>query len=216
MLIGAVLVLFLAVAVMDFVSGFSSGWEEAKRGYNAGRSDARQSLLLPDSLRVNHFFVTLEAVDADATVRTFADGTQFTTLDATGELVVPVRADGGSGWFWSGVLKFLFGLVMTAAMVVFIVRMVMFAVGFPRRRLMDRRNIVSLRWIASSLGAIGLGEYGWTVSEYLWLKGHVALEGYIVSLPIPPTSLIVALIILAMTEILNLAGRLQNEQDLTI
>ncbi len=214
LLIGAVLVLFLTMAVMDFVSGFSNGLEEFRRGYEAGQSEARGMLGSPDSLWGSHHFVKLEPVDMDAAVLRFAGGEEFTSFDSVGELVVPMHAKDGR--FLPKLLLILFSLVVLAATVTFIIHFIGFALHFPRRRVMDVENIISLRRIAASLGAIGLSEYVLSMSEYLWLRSHVSLEGYIVSMPLPPVSLIVALILWAMTEILNLAGKLQNEQELTI
>lgn len=202
----AILLLFLIPSVIDFVSGFSSGLNEFKRGMKAGQSVFHAE-------REKHFFVKIEPVDADSAFRLFDNGTKFTPLNTTGELAVP-RPEAGSGWVEASVM--LLSLAVSVALIIFLVQLIRFAIVFPRRRIMARDNIDSLRLIAGSLGALGLAAYGVNVIQFFWLRGHVVLEGYSVRLDTPPSSLIVALILLAMTEILKLVGKLQNEQDLTI
>jgi hypothetical protein len=106
--------------------------------------------------------------------------------------------------------------VAVGAIVVFLVWLIRFTFGFSRRRVMAHKNIVALRRISLSLGVTGLSMYAWHVIDFFWLRAHVVIEGYRISLESPPSAMIVALILWAMTEILNLAGKLQNEQDLTI
>lgn len=211
LLIAAVLVLFLGMWLIDF---FQSGIQDFKRGYEMGRSDAEQRLLGPDSARVYFFYVKIAPLDPDAHSRTPADGIEFTELSSSGELTVsgnlPKRSAGHT------VLTVVLSLALLAATIAFIVNLVVFACKFPRRRILTHGNVVSMRRIAASLGALGLVSYGLTLDEYLWLQGNVVLEGYRALFPTPPSALIIALILWAMAEIMNLAGRLQTEQDLTI
>ncbi len=207
LLIGAVLLIFLAMAALDTVS--SSSREAFKRGYETGRSDSRGMIFTGE----RHMWTTIEAIEPDAGTLTLADGVEFTGVTANGELVLSGDNAASSGWDLA--LMILFSFTMVAALIAFIVSLVIFACKFPRRRILSRENVVSMRWIAASLGALGLGTYGMMINEYLWLR-HIALEGYRMTLSSPPSAIIVALVLVVLTEILNLAGKLQNEQDLTI
>ncbi len=206
-LIAGVLVLFLAVVVLDI---FPSGMAGFKAGFQAGREDAHGALYNAP----RHLSVIIERFDPEATSQTFASGVEFRTIENFGDLVVPEHV--GRMPLWTTMLKMLSAFVVLGSIVTFIVHLIIFAVRFPRRQITARENIVSLRWIAGSLGVYGLVEYGWILMDYVWVRGHVALEGYRIGFEPPSSSLIVALILVAMTEIMNLAGRLQNEQDLTI
>ncbi len=204
LLIGAVLVLFLAMLVVDFVpagiAGFKEGWEAGEAEANGEPGGG------------SRYFVKIEALDPDEAVHRFDGGEELAMVAARGELLLSgVRVP-----VWIKVVRTLLVLVAFAALVVFLVQLVVFAVKFPRRKMMARENMVSMRRIAVSLGVFGLSAYAGEVTEYLWLRERVALEGYRLGLDPLPSALIVALILWAMTEILNLAGRLQNEQDLTI
>ncbi len=139
-------------------------------------------------------------------------GAEFTPFSTSGELVVP-EPNMAAGV--SVTLKLL-AFVALAALIVFIVQLIRFTVRFPRRPILDERNIRSLRRIAFGLGLYGLAGYLIDNIQLLWLHGHVALEGYRFTAVTLPSSLIVAAILLATAEILKLAGKLQREQDLTI
>jgi hypothetical protein len=206
-----VLLLFFAVVVLDMapaaVAGFNAGW-------NAGIDASKDS---PAEIHrgIHTAGVTIQPTDPEASTQTFEGGTTFRPFMSAGMLLVPARQGGEMG-IWGQIVKILFSLIAMAAMLSFLIHIVLFAVGFPRRHVMDRRNIVSLRWIAGSLGALALSVYASMLVDYLWLRSHVALEGYRVTISSPSSPLMVALILVVLTEILNLAGRLQREQDLTI
>jgi hypothetical protein len=207
LLIAAVLVLFLAMAVMDFVPSGLKGFRE---GYEAGRADAKAAWQRSN----RHMSAIIEPTTSDDSPWSFANGVEFQTVEAFGEMVVPDNNDAGT--LWVEVVRSVLAFLAVGAMLTFMICLVIFAIKFPRRRIMAHQNIVSLRWIAGSLGVAGLASYGFQFIEFMWLRVHVVLDGYRLRLDSPPSGLIVALILLAMTEILNLAGKLQNEQDLTI
>lgn len=201
----AILLLFLVPSAGDFADGFSAGWNSAREGAESG-------LRVGDLERRLHFFTRIEPTAPGTALRSFADGTVFTASYASGGLSVP--ASTGAGWI--EVVMAMLSIVMVSAGVIFLVQLIRFAVRFPRRRLMAHQNIASLRWIAGSLGVLGLAEYGMEVVQFVGLRRHVALPGYDIALDTPSPVLIIALILLATAEILKLAGRLQDEQDLTI
>lgn len=214
LLVAAVLVLFLAMTVMeiapDFLSGFrdgcKSGTEEANAVWDSGDTSVSP---------LRHMFATIEPDNPDAPLLVFADGVEVRPNETFAEITVPATAP-GSGWVMANIVKVLFGLAALVASVVFTVHLVLFAVRFPRRPILSRGNIVSMRWIAASLGVFGLAIYGFAAIDYFWLRTNVALEGWSITIDPPPSAIIVAAILLVMTEILNLAGKLQQEQDLTI
>jgi hypothetical protein len=205
-LIAAVLVLFFAIVLFEFLPAAHDGFVD---GWNAGQADANAAR----HGGIRHFVVDIKPTDSHASALKFADGIEFRTFEASGDLMLPELVAPRPAW--SNVLSGVLALLGVAAGLTFIVRLVMFAARFPRRRVMSRENVVAMRWIAGSLGTIGVAEFLDTLGVYLWLRGNVALDGYRFVFD-PSTTLIVALIIWAMTEIMNLAGKLQNEQELTI
>ncbi len=209
LLIMAVLVLFVAVAILDIAPEFGAGY---KVGYEAGREDARAMMFGGK----RHLFSIVTPIDpADHPTQKFTDRVEVRTLKTYGDVIVTVDEGSGAS-IWAQLATGLFALMIMGMMLAFIVHFVIFAVKFPRRRVMARENVVSLRWIAALLGTIGLSTYLLELMHCLWLRANVVLEGYQFEIPSPPSALMVALVIWVMTEILNLAGRLQNEQDLTI
>jgi hypothetical protein len=202
-LIAAVLLLFFTVAVLDEAPDFMVGF---RAGQNAAFAEMTGDM--------RHQIAIIQPLDSEATSQTFSNGVEYQMFESDGMLMVPIEA--GENPFWLSAVKFLLSLLCVAAALSFLVHVVLFAVGFPRRHIFDYRNIVSLRWIAGSLGAIALSVYASMLVDYLWLRSHVVLEGYRVTLSSPSAGIVVALILVVLTEILNLAGRLQTEQDLTI
>ena len=210
-LIAVVLGLFLLATVSDI---YPEGIESFKRGFNAGRSEANNMMWdAPDSVRMRHFYAAVAPHDHDATTLLSAGGVEFTTITASGELAVPVAPGKGA---WIRAVSAVLSLVTAVALIAFIINLVKFAFWFPRRPILARDNIVSMHWIAGSLGVMNLAGFLGQLAENIWLRNHVTIDGFRV-LPVSiPQGLIIAAILFAMTEIMNLAGRLQNEQDLTI
>jgi hypothetical protein len=206
LLIASVLVLFFAIVASDFFPAARDGFVE---GFNAGRADANAAIYGGS----RHVVAEIQPVDFAGSALKFAGGIEFRTWEASGDLVLPETVAERSGWY--DVLDMVVAFVTVGAMLTFIIRVVVFAVKFPRRRIMSRENIVAMRWIAGSLGVMGVADLLNTLTAYLWLQGNVALEGYRFVFD-PSSMLIVALVLAAMTEIMNLAGKLQNEQELTI
>jgi hypothetical protein len=201
------LILFFAVVIVDLAPSAVAGF---KAGYKAGREDTHGAL----TGGPRHILVTIEPTDPEAISQKFADGVEFRSVENSGELVVPELM--GKMSIWATLWRILSAFALLWAIVTFLVRLVIFAIKFPRRRIMAHENIISMRWIAGSLGVYGLIEHSWILMDYVWVRSHVVLEGYRIGFELPSSALIVALILLAMSEIMNLAGRLQNEQDLTI
>ncbi len=209
-LIAVVLGLFLLATVSDI---YPEGIESFKRGFNAGRSEADQMLGASDSLSMRHFYTEIAPRDPDVTTLLSAGGVEFTTLTASGELAVPKAPGKGAG---IRAVSAVLILATAVALIAFIISLVKFAFRFPRRPILARDNIVSMHWIAGSLGVMSLAGFLGQLAENIWLRNHVTIDGFRV-LPVSiPQGLIIAAILFAMTEIMNLAGRLQNEQDLTI
>lgn len=202
----AILLLVLIPAAADFMSGFS-------RGLKLGRAEADR--LLSDSIdrgRMRYFFVDLEPLDPNTVRNRFENGAEFITSNVYGELTMPAKAVAG----WIEVVNTLLIVVAIAAMFTLLAELIRFTILFPRRRLVDRDNVRSLRRIALWLGTLGVAGYSIDIVQFFWLRGNLSLEGYRVVLYAPPSALVVALILVVMTEVLKLAGKLQNEQDLTI
>jgi hypothetical protein len=205
-LVGVLLVLFFVVVVIDgapsFVAGFKAGSE----------SVIDEPAIFTGDVRL--VTAVTQPTDSDATTLTFADGTTLRRIQSIDALMVPIEE--GEDPLWAKILRILFTVLYFGAGVSFMVHIVLFAVSFPSRHIMDPVNIVSLRWISGSLVVMTLGYYAVALMEYVWLQSHVVLEGYRITFPSPPAGIVVALILVVLTEILNLAGRLQTEQDLTI
>lgn len=204
MLVAAVLVLFFAWVAAgvfpDGVAGFKRGFEA---GMKLSTTDAR-------------FFVTeLENLDPDAHVVELSRGAKFTEISSSGELVVPKdslpKRNG-----WRAAANAAMYTLFTVAFFTFFAALIVFACKFPRRRILDPKNTRSLRLIAASLGALGLAWYGVQMGEYAFLADFVRQQGWRLELPSIPTAIIVAAMLWAMAEIMNLAARLQNETELTI
>lgn len=208
LLIAAVLLIFLAMVVIDVVS---SGAEAFKRGFEAGMEEDSRTMTSTGGLNL---WMEIKPVDPDAGTRTLAEGVEFTEILASGELEVTGNFSARSTGHV--VVTLMLSLLLLAATVAFIVSLAVFACKFTRGRVLTHGNVVRMRRIAASLGALGAASYGLTLDEYLWLRGNVVLEGYRAIFPTPPSALIVALILWAMAEIMNFAGRLQTEQDLTV
>lgn len=208
-MIASVLALFLAVTVIDFVPGFVTGF---KTGFEAGQADSH-GMMFGGS---RHLIATVAPQNPDTEAIIIYDGIEVRPLETVGDVVVPAHS--ASRPLIEDIAKVLLAFVFMAAMLSFVVHLVIFAVMFPRRRIMAHKNIVSMRWIAGSLGTMGLSIYLITLLDYLWLTCNVHFEkaGYEIVLSSPPSALIVALILVVMTEILNMAGKLQHEQELTI
>jgi hypothetical protein len=202
LLIGAILLIVISLGALDFVL---VGGKEVKRGFKAGWEEARETTFVGK----HHLWAKIENIDPDTDTKKLSEKVEFTEIYASGEFEIESDASSNS------TVSFILSFVVTAALIAFIVNFIIFACKFPGRKVLSRGNIVRLRWIAASLGALGLAGYGLMLHEYLWLT-NITLEGYYVTFPSPPSALVVALILLAMAEIMNLAGRLQNEQDLTI
>ncbi len=207
LLIGAVLVSFLAITAFDFVA---EGGEAFARGFRAGQADAEGMI----GSGPRHMFSSVTPLDPDTEALQLSGGVTLVPLKIDSELVVPEGMGRRSGWAYALILLMSFAIV--GATLFFLVSLGMFAVGFPRRPILSHDNIVQMRRIAWSFGAIGLITCLMMLQEWLWLRANVVLEGYEVQLSLTPSMLIVALILIAMTEIMNLAGKLQREQDLTI
>jgi len=203
-LMGVILLLFLVPSGFDLARGFSEGW----------RSVDRETELHGDhSKEFRSFFVHLEPVQSRDHIRSAGDGHVFLPFEETGQLIVDA---GIKTPFWVLTLRVVFSLGMVVLLVWFVVLLFRFAGTLSRRRIMAEENIRSLRKIAYMLGAFSLSGYLMQSVEILWLRSHISLEGYRIVWEMPPASLIVALIILVMTEILKLGYKLQQEQDLTI
>lgn len=209
LLIAAALVLFFAGVVVDMVSG---GARDFKRGFDAVEKEGASE---DKGKAVEVFWVAVEPLAPDAHAVELADGATFTSLSTDGELVVPVRnLPKRSGWVAAANIVTI--IVASVALIAFVVSVIVFAVKFPRRKILDPANVRSLRWIAASLGATMLAYYGIMLDEHALLGDLVRRSGYRMEFPKFPTELIVAAIVWVVAEIMNLAGRLQNEQELTI
>jgi hypothetical protein len=212
-LIAAVLALFFAIVASDFwpdardgfMDGFKSVWGDSAAIARAQHLGGRRNLT-----------AVIEPVDSYAApALKFAGGMEFRTFEATGDLVLSELVARRPAWF--PVVKLLAVMAGGLATLAMVFHLVVFIVKFPRRRITSRGNIVSMRWIAGSLMAYGLGECLYVLVDYLWLRSHVTLDGYRIVMDHSfASALIVALILAAMTEIMNLAGKLQKEQELTI
>lgn len=203
LLMAGVLVLFLVASTFEILQvggeAFSRGFEE---GYHNDRSSG-----------VSHW-VGLTLVDPDGAIQQLPGGVALTPIAVEGELEIP---DGIArkpvGVMIASTTLVIIGMI---SFIAFIVSLINFACRFPRRPILSRENVISLRWIACTLGGFGLAAYGGSLCQTLWMRANVAIEGYRVLIDPPPSVIIVALILVAMTEIMNQAGKLQNEQELTI
>jgi len=202
-----ILLLFLIPSGIDLVDGFSEGWNSFEEGMEEGMATAQEG---------NHgkhlFFVKVEPL-TDQAPKQIGDGSQFISLSESGKLRM---TENMNSFWWVRIVEVLLAFTVLIALVCFIVMLFRFAARIPRQRIMAEQNIGSLRRIAYALGIVSLGGYLMEVIETLWLCSHVSLTGYKIVMPMPPAALIVALIILVMTEILKLGHKLQQEQDLTI
>ena len=203
-LVVVILLLFLIPSGIDFVDGFGEGWnardrEEELTGLGDGHHQS--------------FFVKIEPTSTDQRFRPVGENLEFLTFHETGQLVITEKI---SEVWWVMVLRMLLALTVIISLVVFIVLLFRFAAKITKRRILAEENIRSMRRIAYTLGILSLSGYLMEVIETLWVRCHVSLEGYKIVMALPPASLIVALIILVMTEILKLGHKLQQEQDLTI
>jgi hypothetical protein len=211
-LIAAVLVLFMAIVMSDFWPDARDGFMD---GWNSVRGDSTAIANVAHRGGRRHLTAVIVPVDGVASPQRFADGIEFRTFKATGNLVLPENVARRPAWLRAG--KQFAVLAGGLAALTLLFYLVVFVVKFPRRRITSRENIVSMRWIAGSLMVYGLCECLFVLVDYLWLRSHVTLDGYRVVMDHSfATAMIVALIIWAMTEIMNLAGKLQQEQELTI
>ena len=199
-----ILLLFLIPSAIDFVDGFSEGWQSFEKGREEGSSG---------ELDYQHFYVRIEPTGITETAQEVGNGHRFIPSRETGELLLAEPIP--SAW-WVKTLGIFLALAGLVTLVWFVVELIRFATKIPRRRIMAEDNIHSLRRIAYSLGIFSLCMYLTEGIEILWLRGQVSLEGYEFSIILPPASLIVSLIILVMTEILKLGHGLEQEQELTI
>lgn len=204
-LIVVILLLFLIPSGVDFVDGFFEGWTAAERGMALAEDGGNGHF--------QSFYVRIEPTGDDYLVKSIGDGYKFVTFRETGELVMTKKV---SSVWWVMVLRVLLSFTVVIALIVFIVQLFRFSTKITKRRVMAEENIGSLRRLANTLLIFSFGGYLIQMIETIWVCSHVSLEGYKIVMPMPPAALIVALIILVMTEILKLGHKLQQEQDLTI
>ena len=203
-LMGVILLLFLIPSGIDFAKGFSQGWSSSEREYRI--SDEH-------GIDYQSFFVELEPTRENQRIDEIGNGHQFLSFEEHGQLIL---AEKMSSVWWVITLRVFLSLTITILLVWFVVLLFRFAAKLSRRRVLAEENIHSLRRIAYVLGAFSICGYLMMSIEIFWLRSHVVLDGYRIAFPEFPSSLIVALIILVMTEILKLGHKLQQEQELTI
>ncbi len=204
LLIVGVLVLFLVASALEIVQ---VGGKAISRGFKAGYNDDHDG-------GTSHEWVDVMIYQPDAAVQQFPGGIELTPITVSGEIAMPDEMNRKPvGMRIVVELLFMVSLLTSGA---FTVSLIVFAFKFPRRPILSHRNVISLRWIAYTLGTFSLTTYGVELADWLWMRDNIMPEGLSVILDSPPTTIIVALIILAMTEIMNLAGKLQHEQELTI
>ena len=191
-----------------------SGIDFAKGFYQGMKSYAQEAELTNENAMDYHsFFVQLEQKGEKAKLEEVGNGHLFQPVRESGALVVAEKS--GSAW-WILILNALLAQTGIIALGFFVVLLFRFAAKLSKRRLMAEENIRALQQMAYALGIFSLSAYLMESLGVFWLRSHIVLDGYKIILDTPPASLIVALIILVMTEMLKLGHKLQQEQDLTI
>lgn len=204
-----ILLLFLIPMGMDFVKGFQAGWRSISWQEEMAVSDEGAHSLKS----MQSYFVSLESTDNRETARLLNDGVMFSPYEESGYLLSPESEDKPLGLYLVELLLSLTAIVM---LIWFVILLFRFALGLSHQQIMTTKNIRRLRKLAIVLGAFSLSQYLVHVIEVLYLRSHLALEGYSIALKSPPGYLVVALIILVVAEILTIGHNLQQEQELTI
>jgi len=202
-LLVAILLLFLIPLGFDFVKSFPLGFTAPSREKR-----------LTDESGVDHhvFFVDIEPTNNKA-MQQIGDDSKFICYEKEGELFI---AGKNSSVWWILALKSFVMLALIIALVWFFIVLFRFFSKFSIRGVLAEDNIYDLNLMAYLLGFFSLGFYMVQIMETLWLRSHIVLDGYKIVFPFPPSSLIVAMIILVMAEILKFGYKLQQEQELTI
>ena len=204
LLVIAIILLLLIPSVIPFVKGVCIG-------YTSWDREIELSKEFGGNFKV--FFVDIEPTKDNVAAKSVGNNHRFIGYQNEGELFVAGKQS--SAW-WILVLRAFIALPMMILFICFFIALFRFAFKLSSQRIISEENIIRLNRIAYFLGAFSLAMYLIQISEVLWLRFHITLNGYRVVLPSLPTELIVALIILIMTEILKLGYQLQQEQELTI
>jgi len=158
------------------------------------------------------FAVYMEPAVSGTKTRAVAEGVEFTEITSMGVLLVRGKDNEAHASWWF----FLLYLLFVSALVTFVVMLVGFACKLPRGRILTRANVRMVRWMGVSLLVVGLSFFFLTAVEYVWIEDNVVLDGYRVAPPSLHPTLLLGMIFCTLAEIMNLAGRLQREQELTI
>lgn len=206
LLTGIILLIFFIPSGTEFIRGFSAGWQSVDKEIELTGEKGDHHL--------RSFIVELRPVSGREVSRELEEDCFFIPYDESGQLIIP-QEQAGSAW-WVAILSTLASLVGVILLIWFVVLLFRFFAKLGKRRIMGEENIDSIQLMAYVLGAFSLTHYLMRVIEAIWLNSHLDLEGYRVVLQTPPSSLIIALLLLVAAEILKLGNQLQEEQDLTI
>ena len=203
-LVIAIIFLLLIPSVIPFVKGVCIGYTSLDREIELSNEFG---------LDFKVFFVDIEPINDNIAAKSVGNNHRFIGYQDEGELFVAGKR---SSVLWVLILRGLISFPMLILFICFFIALFRFAFKLSGHRIISEENIIRLNRIAYFLGAYSLAMYLIQISEVLWLRTHITLDGYRVVFPILPTELIVSLIILVMTEILKLGYQLQQEQELTI
>lgn len=184
----------------DFVRGFRDGFKDAE-----AEKDATGT--------ISHFYVTLRPTESMKAIDvTTVKGADASMRISEGEVVVQSK-EVSINKLLRDMLVMLVGIVIIVWLVVLISKITN---SLSKGNLLTAININRIRKVAFLLLAMEMLNIAIQYMDRSYLRSLIQIDGYKLVIDVSYTQIIVSLVLLLFAEVLVVANRIREEQELTI